>query len=196
MLNLKMIGQRIIDMRKKQDMNQEELADALFVTRQAVSKWEMGKGLPSLELLVALTKLFDISIDYLLDSSDVDINDYQTMFMTYPRESVIYKFLHTDHPDKHIKDIFYLLTPKERQVMIDQILSHQVGIKILSLWPYASVKERKYILENVLSKGTDELLTSLYALLTNEERLMVGSNKGYHTYVYQKHVSKKEDKKR
>ena len=61
MLNLNMIGQKIAQLRIQQNMNQEALADALYVTRQAVSKWEMGKSIPSIEILISLTQLFNIS---------------------------------------------------------------------------------------------------------------------------------------
>ncbi|CAM3719375.1 helix-turn-helix domain-containing protein [Erysipelothrix urinaevulpis] len=48
------------------EMSQEELANKLFVTRQAVSKWEQGDSYPDLENIILLSDLYDISIDELL----------------------------------------------------------------------------------------------------------------------------------
>lgn len=59
-------GKRIKEERTKLGFSQKEVAEALFVTRQTVSKWENGKSYPDLELLVALSDLFEISVDNLL----------------------------------------------------------------------------------------------------------------------------------
>ena len=59
-------GQKIADMRKKTGMKQEELADAVGVTRQAVSKWEVDAAFPETDKLVRLSRLFGCSVDYLL----------------------------------------------------------------------------------------------------------------------------------
>ncbi len=184
MLNLGIIGQRIATHRRAHDMNQNDLAEALFVTRQAVSKWEIGKGLPSIEILLALTKLFNISIDSLLEASDINQYDYKDMLATYPRESVVYKFLESDTPDLHVKDIFYLLTPTERMQMINQSLSNRINLSIKTIWPYASISERKYILGNILSKGSVERVEEFYPMLTDEERVMVSKTHHMHTVVY------------
>ena len=55
-------------LRNKRGMTQEELADSLFVTRQAVSRWECGETVPNPETLKELSKLFDVSINTLLGS--------------------------------------------------------------------------------------------------------------------------------
>ena len=56
----------IYELRTKKGLSQEELAAKLFVTRQAVSRWETGETLPNSETLKLLSKLFDISINTLL----------------------------------------------------------------------------------------------------------------------------------
>ena len=60
------IGQRIMELRKKQSMTQEQLADVLGTTRQAVSKWESGKSTPDIDIVIAMGNLFHVSMDYLL----------------------------------------------------------------------------------------------------------------------------------
>ena len=59
----------IYELRTKHNLSQDELAEKVFVTRQAVSSWENGKTLPNTETLKLLSKLFNVSINTLLASS-------------------------------------------------------------------------------------------------------------------------------
>lgn len=58
----------ILELRTKQGLSQEALAEKVFVTRQAVSRWETGETIPNTETLKLLSKLFDVSINTLLGS--------------------------------------------------------------------------------------------------------------------------------
>lgn len=58
----------ILELRTKNEMSQEELAEKVFVTRQAVSRWETGETVPNVETLKILSQLFDVSINTLLGS--------------------------------------------------------------------------------------------------------------------------------
>jgi len=58
----------ILELRTKKGMSQEDLAEKVFVTRQAVSRWEIGETTPNTETLKLLSKLFDVSINTLLGS--------------------------------------------------------------------------------------------------------------------------------
>ena len=53
----------ILELRTRRGLSQEELADTVFVTRQAVSRWENGDTTPNTETLELLSKLFDVSIN-------------------------------------------------------------------------------------------------------------------------------------
>lgn len=183
MLNLELISKKIIEKRKQRGMTQNELADALYVSRQAVSKWEMGKSLPSLEVLLEMTELFDVTIDYMLDGSELSDHDYQSMFMQYPRESVISRFLNSNHLNEDIKNIFYLLTSKERKQMIDQFIAKQICIDATVLWPHLSMAERKNLIGNLVSKDVDQDLSRLYDMMSSEEKMMVNPE-GSHTITY------------
>lgn len=59
----------IFQLRTKSGLIQDELAEKIFVTRQAVSRWETGETMPNTETLKMLSKLFDVSINTLLGSS-------------------------------------------------------------------------------------------------------------------------------
>ena len=58
--------EKIQELRKSRDLTQEELAAALFVSRAAVSKWESGRGYPSIDSLRDIARFFSVSIDGLL----------------------------------------------------------------------------------------------------------------------------------
>ena len=58
----------IYELRTKKGLSQEELGEKIFVTRQAVSRWETGETIPNIDTLKNLSKLFDVSINTLLGS--------------------------------------------------------------------------------------------------------------------------------
>nr|WP_297283184.1 helix-turn-helix transcriptional regulator [uncultured Agathobaculum sp.] len=60
------LGEKITDLRKKRGLSQEELAITLGVSRQAVSKWELGDAMPDTDKVIALADYFDVTTDWLL----------------------------------------------------------------------------------------------------------------------------------
>lgn len=58
----------ILELRTRSGLSQDELAEKVYVTRQAVSRWENGETTPNTETLKLLSKLFDVSINTLLGS--------------------------------------------------------------------------------------------------------------------------------
>lgn len=65
-------GEKIREARKQNGLSQEELASKLCVSRPAITKWESDRGMPDIENLKMISKLLDVSIDYLLADSDMD----------------------------------------------------------------------------------------------------------------------------
>ena len=63
------LSQKLKELRKKQGLTQLELAERLFVSRQAISGWEAGTSRPSTENLQSLSRLFNIPLETLLDDS-------------------------------------------------------------------------------------------------------------------------------
>lgn len=60
--------EKLQELRKNKGLTQEELAEALYVSRTAVSKWESGRGYPNIDSLKEISKFFSVSIDDLLSS--------------------------------------------------------------------------------------------------------------------------------
>ena len=59
-------GEKLQELRKNKDMTQEELAEALYVSRTAISKWESSRGYPSIDSLKEISNFFSVTIDELL----------------------------------------------------------------------------------------------------------------------------------
>jgi transcriptional regulator with XRE-family HTH domain len=74
------IADRIQSLRKAKGMSQEELADAVGVSRQAVSKWESEQATPDLDKVVIMSDVFEVTTDYLLKGIEpVKTDDHKTM---------------------------------------------------------------------------------------------------------------------
>ena len=67
------IGKKIMDLRKKNGLSQEELAEKVGVARQTISKWELGETSPDLKQAKELSKIFNVSLDELADNDIKDI---------------------------------------------------------------------------------------------------------------------------
>ena len=69
------LGNKILELRKKENLSQEQLAEKINVTRQTISKWELNETTPDIKQAKELSKLFKISLDELTD------NDMTTLVM-------------------------------------------------------------------------------------------------------------------
>ena len=75
------IAEKIIKLRKANGWSQEDLAEKLYVSRQTISRWENGTALPDAENVLQISKLFNVTTDYLLNNdykSDSDIPAVKT----------------------------------------------------------------------------------------------------------------------
>ncbi len=65
-------AEKLLSLRKANNLTQEQLAEKLDVSRQSVSKWECGQAVPELDKIVALSAIFNVTTDYMLKSSEID----------------------------------------------------------------------------------------------------------------------------
>ena len=68
------IGDKILELRKKSGMSQEQLAAQIGVSRQSISKWESGASMPDNDKLILLSNFFNVSLDYLMEDN-VELNN-------------------------------------------------------------------------------------------------------------------------
>ena len=64
-------NEKLQELRKQKGLTQEELAELLYVSRAAISKWESGRGFPNIESLKAISKYFSVSLDELLSGEEI-----------------------------------------------------------------------------------------------------------------------------
>lgn len=64
-------NEKLQELRKQKGLTQEELAEVLFVSRTAVSKWESGRGYPNIESLKAISRFFGVTVDELLSGEEL-----------------------------------------------------------------------------------------------------------------------------
>lgn len=99
------VADRIQNLRKAKGISQEQLADAIGVSRQAVSKWESEQTTPNLEKIILMSEYFDVTTDYLLKGIEPA---EETEHMTVG--DVIDRKILTEANGKRAKNIFrYLL---------------------------------------------------------------------------------------
>ncbi len=67
------VSEKLYMLRKKSGLSQEQLAERLGVSRQAISKWEQGSAVPESDKLVAISDYFGVSLDYLLKDGEADV---------------------------------------------------------------------------------------------------------------------------
>ena len=60
------LSEKLYELRKKSGLSQEQLAEQLDVSRQAISKWESGKSVPESDTLISISEYFNVTLDYLM----------------------------------------------------------------------------------------------------------------------------------
>lgn len=146
MIDFVKVGMRIAENRKRLGLSQEELADKLFVTRQALSKWENGTSIPSIDTVHELSKLFAVSFEELLglfenDELTVDEND---LFRGHDRSYIISKIVSGKIKVK-LSDVFYQMSPAERMYILRYIKEGRLSVEISELWVKLTPSEQRYL---------------------------------------------------
>lgn len=145
MLDLKGIGENIKRIRIRNNMSQEELATKLYVSRQAISSWEIAKSIPTLDNIAMLKDIFNVSIDDLLLISKDISNNVDSYFLHHSRDYILLMIINNEFKFNLI-DNFYRLSNDERLVVLNNIISKRIkGYNINDFMNILSISERKYI---------------------------------------------------
>ena len=91
------LSEKIQMLRKKEGLSQEGFAEKMGVSRQAVSKWELGVSKPDVDKILLMSKLFDVSCDYLL--KDQVENDKEEKVPAYSVWAASLSYLFSRHTD-------------------------------------------------------------------------------------------------
>jgi transcriptional regulator with XRE-family HTH domain len=117
MIDLVAVGKKIASLRMGHSLSQDDLAARLFLSRQAISNWEVGKSAPSIDNVIELSKLFGVSFETILclDASPV---------------------IEREHP----------FQGHDRQYVVREVISGRVQVDISALLREATLNERALII--------------------------------------------------
>lgn len=119
------LSQKLKELRKKQGLTQLELAERLFVSRQAISGWEAGTSRPSTENLQSLSKLYNVPLEMLLDGAEAAGPEPEKI----PEEERPEKEKHEPGPDKaRRKD-----DKKKKRLVVGVALILIIGMLIVAI---------------------------------------------------------------
>lgn len=86
------LGEKLQNLRKKRGFSQEKLATMIAVSRQAVSKWESNETTPDIGNLLQLSKIYNVSLDFLLNDEIEDANDIPVLLTLVSKEKKRWNF--------------------------------------------------------------------------------------------------------
>lgn len=135
--------EKLIALRKEAGLSQQELAEKIDVTRQAISRWEVGSALPTTENLLALRKLYGVTLDYLVDDAVEKPN------MAIGQEKMIRDL------EKQVR--------KQRILLISVCILLVVIIAVVATVAAIQIKNRIIPIED-MSLITDEVTTYVFDL--------------------------------
>lgn len=145
MIDFVKVGNRISTLRKNSKMSQEELAGLLYITRQALSKWENGTSIPSIDSLLEVSKIFNVSFDYLLclneEIGEIDPDD---IFNGHERNYVINQIIQ-GKVRVNVPDVIYQMSPTERLVILKAIKEKKLTCDFEELQVKLTESEKKYL---------------------------------------------------
>ncbi len=137
-------NEKLQELRKQKNMTQEELAQVLFVSRTAVSKWESARGYPSIDSLKAISQFFSVSIDQLLSCDQViSIAQQDNIHTKQQYRDIVFGLLDTSA-------VLLFFLPLFRQNVADSVISTSL-LTISGIQPYTKVLFIVSVLSVVLS---------------------------------------------
>lgn len=179
------LGQKLKEIRKRFGLSQEQLAEIMNVSRQAITKWENDGGMPDVSNLQELSKVFGITVDYLLNDDnqlpalslkkELDKEKYKNKLTMY--DEVLKEY----YPEPY--EIFILSRNKKLtipELLLDTFIAPEIGPistadGLSDLSPYYLVKKDNLKLLVNIKNWTLEVIE--LPNNTNEKKFVYGKNK-------------------
>jgi transcriptional regulator with XRE-family HTH domain len=172
-LDLKKIGEQLCMFRQKNGLSQEGLAEKLFVSHQAVSRWETGKSLPNIDTIIALTELYKTSLDTILCLNIELETDLDILFKNHSRTFVIDQIIHKQIKTYDVNDIIHLLNQEERYYVLSMYLKEAIHFNLNYLWPRLSLEERRMIIMHHIEFKYPKNLNEIWSMLNSFEKKLL-----------------------
>lgn len=143
MLDFCGIGNKLHKLRTDKGYNQEQIAEKLYVSRQAVSRWELGQTLPSIDNLIELSKLFQVSFEEILCMDDNPI-DENKLFAGHSREYIMTGILN-GKIKVDIAEVLYQFSGSERMIILRAVKDGKLLVNKCELAPRLSLAEQRFL---------------------------------------------------
>lgn len=144
MIDFVRVGNKITYYRKLNNMTQDELAELLFVTRQALSKWENGISVPGIDTLLSICKIFNVSFEEILCLDEEITIDNDNIFKGHERLFIINKIINNELII-NLSDVFYQFSPQERMIVLKAIKEKRLNVNISDLYVKLTDSEKKFL---------------------------------------------------
>lgn len=144
MIDFVKVGMKITKYRKQNKLTQDDIASKLYVSRQLVSKWENGTGIPSIDVLIELSKLFHITFEELLCLNEENTIDKEKIFAGKDRMYVISCIINGDIK-VNLADVFYQFSNYERMIVLKAIKEEKLIVNLNELYPKLTINEQVYL---------------------------------------------------
>ena len=145
MIDFVRVGKKIQEERLNHGMSQDILAEALCVTRQALSRWENGLSAPSIDSLITLSRIFGVSFEELLCLEEDTEIDPENIFAGHDRDFIIQGIL-DGRLRVDLEDVFYQFSPSERMRILIAIREGRFSYPVTEdLWSVLTKGERKFL---------------------------------------------------
>lgn len=146
------VGRKIKELRAENEMNQDQLASILFVSRQAISRWEIGLALPTVDNLIELSKLFKVSFEEILclnEEVSIHPND---IFKGHSREFIVRGIVNNEI-QVNLLEVFGQFTGDERIMILQAIKTNRLKVDLNDLYTKLTQDELKYLKREVIKRG-------------------------------------------
>jgi len=173
MLDLKLIGRKLTELRQSQELTQDDIAEKLFVTHQAVSRWETGKTLPTIDNFLMLIKIYKTSIeDILCLDEPLVVGDKEFFLDEHDRAFSIHEVALRRTKALTLADLLPKLTTEERLYALRLMTQNQIPTDD-TRWPRLSLTERIWLLRQWRDKGYTLDIEKIRYMLTPAETKII-----------------------
>ncbi|MBE6104202.1 MAG: helix-turn-helix transcriptional regulator [Erysipelotrichaceae bacterium] len=149
MLDSRKVAAKLRQLRVNKNLTQDNVAESVFVSRQAVSSWEKGDSLPSITSCILLLELYDTSLEELLCLNE-KIEPDGDMFEKHDRSFIISQIVRGELK-VDLGEVMYRLSLEERSRIVRSIRNGNSAYEVEDVLPYCNREERL-----LLTKGDDE----------------------------------------
>lgn len=137
-------NEKLIELRKKDGLSQEELGYKLNVTRQTVSKWELGQTTPEMDKLAEMSKIFNVSVDELINESEIQ-SDSSPIIEDQP-------IVKEENKEKNIKIIIVVALIVVIVLIVIKLFTSFAGLKMFNKASNDIINQGTEVQESIIDK--------------------------------------------